>query len=152
MKHILLICICHVECKYEISPVIIPPVDHSSWRIVARTAGSWTTLALGLSQRLKLQISYVILFDLQLDVQILVYLHIIHLLKSPTYYTNSCLFTYNTFIKIPYIFRPLPCLSSGGLRLNCIYAASSIVTLHIYNYNVGLLKMSRVMLETCRGF
>jgi len=24
--------------------------------------------------------------------------------------------------------------------------------LHIYNYDVDLLKMSRVMLETCRGF
>jgi len=41
--------------------------------------------------------------DLQLDVQ------------------NSYLFTYNTFIKILYMFRALPCLSSGGLRRNCIY-------------------------------
>jgi hypothetical protein len=24
--------------------------------------------------------------------------------------------------------------------------------LHIYNYDVDLLKMSRVMIETCRGF
>ena len=44
------------------------------------------------------------LVDLQLDAQ------------------NSCLFTYNTFIKIPYMFRALPCSSSGGLRRNCIYA------------------------------
>jgi len=51
------------------------------------------------------------LFDLQLDVQ------------------NSYLFTYNTFIKILYLFRALPCSSSGGLRRNCIYAASDIVTL-----------------------
>jgi hypothetical protein len=42
---------------------------------------------------------------------------------------NSCLFTYNTFIKILYIFRALPCSSSGGLRRNCIYTASGIVTL-----------------------
>jgi len=42
---------------------------------------------------------------------------------------NSCLFTYNTFIKIPYMFRALPCSSSGGLRRNCIYAASGIVTI-----------------------
>ena len=42
---------------------------------------------------------------------------------------NSYLFTYNTFIKIPYIFRALPCSSSGGLRRNCIHAASGIVTL-----------------------
>jgi len=51
------------------------------------------------------------LVDLQLDVQ------------------NSCLFTYNTFIKILYMFPASPCSSSGGLRRNCIYAASGIVTL-----------------------
>jgi len=38
----------------------------------------------------------------------------------------SYLFTYNTFIKILYVFRALPCSSSGGLRRNCIYAASGI--------------------------
>ena len=42
---------------------------------------------------------------------------------------NSYLFTYNTFIKILYMFRALPCSSSGGLCPNCIYAASGIVTL-----------------------
>jgi len=51
------------------------------------------------------------LFDLQLDAQ------------------NSYLFTYNTFIKILYMFRALPCSSSGGPSRNCIYAASGIVTL-----------------------
>jgi len=51
------------------------------------------------------------LFDLQLDAQ------------------NSYLFTYNTFIQILYMFRALPCSSSGGLRRNCMYAASGIVTL-----------------------
>ena len=51
------------------------------------------------------------LVDLQLDAQ------------------NSYLFTYNTFIKILYMFRALLCSSSGGLRRNCIYAASGIVTL-----------------------
>jgi len=49
------------------------------------------------------------LFDLQLDAQ------------------NSYLFIYNTFVKVLYMFRALPC-SSGGLRRNCIYAASGIVT------------------------
>ena len=42
---------------------------------------------------------------------------------------NSYIFTYNTFIKILYMFRALPCSSSGGLRRNCIYTASGIVTL-----------------------
>jgi hypothetical protein len=49
------------------------------------------------------------LVDLQLDAQ------------------NSYLFTYNVFIKILYMFRALPCSSSGGLRRNCIYAASGIL-------------------------
>ena len=39
---------------------------------------------------------------------------------------NSYSFTYNTFIKILYMFRALPCSSSGGLRRNCICAASGI--------------------------
>ena len=51
------------------------------------------------------------LVDLQLDAQ------------------NCYLFTYNTFIKILYIFRALPWSSSGSLRRNCIYAASGIITL-----------------------
>jgi hypothetical protein len=34
---------------------------------------------------------------------------------------NSYLFTYDTFIKILYVFRALPCSSSGGLRFKCIY-------------------------------
>jgi hypothetical protein len=42
---------------------------------------------------------------------------------------NSYLLTFNTFIKILYMFRALPYSSSGGLRRNCIYAASGIVTL-----------------------
>ena len=41
---------------------------------------------------------------------------------------NSYLFIYNTFIKILYMFRSLPCSSSGGLRRNCIYEASGNVT------------------------
>ena len=53
----------------------------------------------------------VTLVDLQLDAQ------------------DSYLFTYNTFIKILYMFRTLPCSSSEGLRRNCIYAATGIVTL-----------------------
>jgi len=38
-------------------------------------------------------------------------------------------FVYNTFIKILYMFRALPCSSSEGLGRNCIYAASGIVAL-----------------------
>jgi hypothetical protein len=42
---------------------------------------------------------------------------------------NSYLFIYNKFIKILYMFRALPCSSSGGLRRYYIYAVSGIVTL-----------------------
>ena len=42
----------------------------------------------------------IILVDLQVDTQ------------------NSYLFTYNKCIKILYMFRPLPCSPSGGLRRN----------------------------------
>jgi hypothetical protein len=42
---------------------------------------------------------------------------------------NSYLFIYSKFIKILYMFRALPCSTSGGLRRNCIYGASGIVTL-----------------------
>ena len=91
--------------------------------------------------------------------KILIYLYIIHLLKSSTCFEHypahlqevyvvivymqplasslsagDCLVHglrkfFLTFIKILYMFRALPCSSSGGLRLNCIYAASGIVTL-----------------------
>ena len=76
------------------------------------------------------------LVDLQLDAQ------------------NSYLFTYNTFIKILYMFRALRCSSSRGLRRNCIYMASGIVTVFrwlpcapvkkevIYLHIIHLLKSS----------
>ena len=57
------------------------------------------------------ELSTVILVNFQLDAQ------------------NSYLFVHNTFIKILYRFWALPCSSSGGLRRNCMYAASGIVTL-----------------------
>ena len=77
------------------------------------------------------------------------------------------------------MFQALTCSSSGGLRRNCIYAASGVLCpVHrlrkkfflnrctrqspaesddtrdrIYTITkVDLLKMSSVMLETCRGF
>ena len=82
--------------------------------------------------------------------KILIYLHIIHLLKSSTCVNswwlvsvhhsttlvdlqrdpqNSYLFTYNTFIKILYIFRELLWPSSGGPLRNRIHAVSGIITL-----------------------
>ena len=59
------------------------------------------------------------------------------------------LFIYNTFIKILYVFRALSCSSSGGLRRNCIYAASGIVTvcrwLFIYNTFIKILYVFRAL-------
>jgi len=95
-------------------------------------------------RRNKFQITLV---DLQLDAQ------------------NSYLFTYNTFIKILYMFWALPCSSAGDCLVHRLrkfflnrWTGQSPAdkwwyqTLHIYNYDVYLLKMSRVMLKTCRGF
>jgi len=67
-------------------------------------------------------------FALSLDEWLTVHHSITLVDLQPDAY-NSCLFTYNTFIKILYMFRALPCPSSGGLRRNYIYAASGIVTL-----------------------
>jgi hypothetical protein len=55
--------------------------------------------------------------------------HSATLVDLPLDAQNSCLFTYNIFIKILYMFRALLCSSSGGLRRNCVYAATGIVSL-----------------------
>jgi hypothetical protein len=92
---------------------------------------------------------------------------------------NSYLFTYNTFIKVLYMFRALPYSSSGGLIVYIQPLVSSLsagdclvhrlrknsfltgaqeshlqrVTIPEAAYiQLDLLKMSRVMLETCRRF
>jgi hypothetical protein len=70
---------------------------------------------------------------------------------------NLNLLTYNTFIKILCMFQALPCSSSGGLHFltgaqDSHLQRVTIPEAALYNYDVDLLKMSRVMLETCRGF
>ena len=62
---------------------------------------------------------------------------------------NSYLFTYNTFIKILYMFRALPCSSSGGLRRKCIYAASGIVT--VCKWLSCALVKKELFLNRCTG-
>ena len=62
------------------------------------------------------------LVDLQLDAQI------------------SYLFTHNTFIKILYMFRALPCSSSGGLRRNCIYMQPLVSSLSAGDCTVHRLR------------
>jgi hypothetical protein len=63
---------------------------------------------------------------------------------------NSYLFTYNTFIKILYMFLALPCSSSGGLRRNCIYAASGIVTVCRW-LTCAPVKKEEFFLNRCTG-
>jgi hypothetical protein len=46
------------------------------------------------------------------------------------------------------MFRPLPCSSSGGLRRNCIYAASGIVTLLRKNCSSFLIGAQDGRLQT----
>jgi len=71
----------------------------------------YITLLIRFVKKVLKRTTLIALLDLQLDEQ------------------TSYLFIYNTFIKILYMFRALPCSTSGGLRHNCIYAASGIVTL-----------------------
>jgi len=77
-------------------------------RILANVRIYIATIQLSLTTEINLT-----LVDFQLDAQ------------------NSYLFMRNIFIKILYMFRALLCSSSGGLRRNCIYAASGIVTLQV---------------------
>jgi len=92
---------------------------HPPWVITPVILDDWLTVHHNIT-----------LVDLQLDAQ------------------NSCLFTYNTFIKILYMFRGLPCSSSGGLRRNCVCVCVYIYIyiyqrLHIYNYEADLLRWAR---------
>ena len=86
-----------------------PKISVFSWFLINDKTYTQTTYNINLDDWLTMHRS-ISLVDLQLDAQ------------------NSYLFTYNIFIKILYMFRALPCSSSGGLRRNCIYAASGIVT------------------------
>ena len=54
---------------------------------------------------------------------------------------NSYLFTYNTFIKILYMFRTLPCSSSGGLGRN-VYMQPLVSSLSVGDCPVHLLRKS----------
>jgi hypothetical protein len=66
---------------------------------------------------------------------------------------NSFLFIYNTFIKILYMFRELPCSSSGRLCRNCIYAASGIFTLYAHQMPKPVTApCSGLVADTSMGF
>jgi len=94
-------------CFRPINPANKQPKQHIFYR---ESTSTYFVLINFVCITVKYEISYCTLVDLQLDAQ------------------NSYLFTYNTFIKILYMFRALPCSSLGGLRRKRIYAASGIVT------------------------
>jgi len=77
--------------------------------------------------------SYITLADFQIDAQ------------------NSYLFIYNTFIKILYMFRALPCSSSGSLRRSCTYVAPGIVTLCRWLSCAPVEKELQFFLNRCTG-
>ena len=63
---------------------------------------------------------------------------------------NSYLFIYNTFIKILYMFRTLPCSSSGGLGRNWMYAVSGIVTVALLHTVLQQLNYIHDLQSTAR--
>ena len=89
--------------------VAVVPSSETSEKTYYPRPSSFKDTLMGLDDWLTVHRS-ITLVDLQLDAQ------------------NSYLFTCNTFIKILYMFRAVPSSSSGGLRRNCIYVASGIVT------------------------
>jgi hypothetical protein len=58
---------------------------------------------------------------------------------------------YNTFIKILYMFRERTSFLTGAQDSH-LQKVTIPEAVYIYNYDVDLLKMSRVMLETRSGF
>ena len=79
--------------------------------------------------------------------EILIYLHIIHLLKSSTWFEHYPAHLQEVYVVTVYMSFFLKGAQDSHLQRVTIRGAA-----YIYNYDVDLLKMSGVMLETCRGF
>jgi hypothetical protein len=86
--------------------------------------------------------------------KILIYLHIIYLLKSSTCFEHCPAHLQEVYVVTVYMQALVSSLSAGDCRLHKTVTCREwrYQRLHIYNYDVDLLKMSRVMLETCRNF
>jgi len=78
-----------------------------------------------------------------------IYLHIIHLLKSSTCFEHHSAHLQDVYIVILYMQPLVSSFSAGDSHLHTVTIPEAA---YIYNYNVDLLKMSRITLETCRGF
>jgi len=75
--------------------------------------------------------------------KILIYLHIIHLLKSSTRFEHYPAHLQEVYVVIVYMQPLVLSLSAGDCPVHW---------LRDNNYDVDFLMMNRVMLETCRGF
>jgi len=83
--------------------------------------------------------------------KILIYLHIIHLLKSSKCFEYYPAHLQEIYVLILYMQPLVLSLYASDCPVHRLTGAQ-YSHLHIYNYDVDLLKMSRVMLETCKGF
>jgi hypothetical protein len=79
--------------------------------------------------------------------KILIYLHIIHLLKSSTCFEHYPAHLQDVYVIIVYMYVYINGAQDSHLQKVTIPEAA-----YIYIYDVYLLQMSRVMLEICRGF
>jgi hypothetical protein len=99
--------------------------------------------------------------------KILIYLHIIHLLKSSTCFEHYPAHLQEVYVVIVYMQPLVSSLSAGDCPVHRLRKKSSFLTgaqdshlqrvtipeaAYIHNYDVDLLKMSRAMPETCGGF
>jgi hypothetical protein len=92
--------------------------------------------------------------------KIIIYLQIIHLLKSSTCFEHCPAHLQEVYVVIVYMQPLVSSLSTSDCPVHRLTGAQDshlhTVTIpeaaYIYNYDIDLLKMSRVMLETCRGF
>ena len=86
--------------------------------------------------------------------KILVYLHIIHLLKYSTCFEHYPAHLPEVYVITVYMQPLVSVLSAGDCLVHKTVTCREYryQRLHIYNYDIDLLKMSRVMLQTCRVF
>jgi hypothetical protein len=87
--------------------------------------------------------------------RILIYLHTIHSLKSSTCFEHYPAHLQEVYVVIVYAASGIVTVCSSflaGARDGPLQGVTILEAAYMYNYDVYLLKMSRVMLETCEGF
>jgi hypothetical protein len=93
--------------------------------------------------------------------KILIYLQKIHLLKSSTYFEHYPAHLQEVYVVIAYMQPLVSSLSAGDCPVHRLTGSQDShlqrviipeADIYTYNYDLDNLKMSRIMLETCRGF